>query len=158
MLGLNFAEKRDAQLLRTELCERMAPVREGLRVLSFSPPNFRGAREVVCQTKRKLFNCFPLPTKASCFTWDAYDKMHDEERRKIHLFRKNECVAVATWHKPSPHSQEQRQLLASLRTLFSCQVISSICQHSTTANDFQVQLAQASPSAPIGALHLVRIP
>ena len=28
-------------------------------------------------------------------------------------------VAVATWQKPSPHSQE-RQLLATLRTLFSC--------------------------------------
>ena len=32
----------------------------------------------------------------------------------------NDGVAVATWHKPSPHFQEQRQLLATLRTLFSC--------------------------------------
>ena len=85
MLVFNFAEKSDAQLLRTEVGERLAPVGEGPSVLAL---NFRGASEVVCQTERKLFNCFPLLTQASCFTWDAYDKMHDEERRRIHPFRK----------------------------------------------------------------------
>ena len=89
MLGLNFAEKNDAQLRRTEMGERLAPVGEGPSVLT---PNFRGAREVVCRTKSKLFNCFPLLTQSSCFTWDAYDKMHDEERRSIHLFRKTEYI------------------------------------------------------------------
>ena len=41
-LGFNFAEKRDAQLLRPEVCERLAPVDEGPPVRD---PNFRGARK-----------------------------------------------------------------------------------------------------------------